>query len=1180
MKIRSGLFFIFYSFSTVWAQLPAPVIQTGNANEIKVITVSRDGLLYASGGSDNIVVLWDAKSRGQIAKFRNDGDIRQDTLYGKLIVPSTNNSAVADYEFAPKSSGNEISAIAINASNDYIAIGNKQGEIFCRNIITGESTSIISFPKSTLTIPIRKLFYSDNGRYLIVQDRSFRIYDLRKTMWVYDDPQIVAFDFSSEEQLMYVVKKKRGKLIVQRAKIPEVELSSFVFENADTILTNVLNRKKKLIKGFDPAKLQFVVQNSEKMAFLYNSALRWKNGKRYFLRAPNEHIFRASFGSVSFVGENEIAICAGNLFTWNTINGREVKHHLDDFTGADILVNDARAHIMLTAIGTLIQAVNLRTGRTEVFGEGNYSVKQMQMGSDGTLYLNNGVGISTFSSETFPPVSSYVSGSHRYYRTIDKKQIILTRKNKTLILNENGDLLKKRATDNRIMVMEPMLLFIRTMFLLGGNYSVFISNPWGTSIVSNSLYSENNNVLLFTTQKIPYGGQRIEVLNLLTLKKTKGVRCYGKGISCLAFSKGETFLASSGTSHILGDKKTINIHAMKGIGSKSNNPILTIRDSTFNTVKNMAFSNTGILAAATNSTIINFDKKRSKTTLINAYEKRSIRFFNTGTGELIGTLEGSSGPMVFIQGGKTLIFAGQNNLKVFSMDSFKVIRSWKAHSDLITSLCFDSLRNQLISSSLDGSLRFWNWERGELIATLYQKKMEYILLTPDGYYVSTKLGTKAVGYGMGNRFVSFEQFDIHYNRPDIVLKRLGWVTTDVQDIMKRAYEKRIRHFNIDTTQSVEYYANLPELSLRNKSDIPLETSVRNFKVIFDLWPKNDTIQRIKVELNTIPIFGSKGKKVSIIKDKVDSLMIPLDPGENEIKLYAINNKGNKSLLEMVKISYHPSKKDKAVKAKTWTVHIGISNFKDSSMNLRYAGKDAVDLYQYYHSLNNTYSIILKDEQVNRENLLAIRDTLMKSSIDDHVILTYSGHGLLSESKDYFLSTYSVDFNNPSRGGISYEDLLRILDSIPARKKMIFLDACHSGDLDKPEINTVASDSIIEGVKGSRLVNNTDSKNGRSPSAFSLMQQLFVNMDPGNGTTVCAASAGSESALEGNKWDNGVFTYCLLQGIRDKKADSDKNGHIDISEIKKFILEKVPEYTNGRQTPGFRIENLRDNWWLN
>ena len=54
--------------------------------------------------------------------------------------------------------------------------------------------------------------------------------------------------------------------------------------------------------------------------------------------------------------------------------------------------------------------------------------------------------------------------------------------------------------------------------------------------------------------------------------------------------------------------------------------------------------------------------------------------------------------------------------------------------------------------------------KSKLLISITKIKNEYILLTPDGYYMSSKSGTAAVGYGVGNRFVTFEQFDIRYNR--------------------------------------------------------------------------------------------------------------------------------------------------------------------------------------------------------------------------------------------------------------------------------------------------------------------------------------------------------------------------------------------------------------------------------
>ena len=55
--------------------------------------------------------------------------------------------------------------------------------------------------------------------------------------------------------------------------------------------------------------------------------------------------------------------------------------------------------------------------------------------------------------------------------------------------------------------------------------------------------------------------------------------------------------------------------------------------------------------------------------------------------------------------------------------------------------------------------------------------------------------------------------------------------------------------------------------------------------------------------------------------------------------------------------------------------------------------------------------------------------------NDKVIIAYSGHGMLSKEYDYYLSTYSVNFEKPEQNGLPYDELENLLDSIPARKKL-------------------------------------------------------------------------------------------------------------------------------------------------
>ena len=44
-------------------------------------------------------------------------------------------------------------------------------------------------------------------------------------------------------------------------------------------------------------------------------------------------------------------------------------------------------------------------------------------------------------------------------------------------------------------------------------------------------------------------------------------------------------------------------------------------------------------------------------------------------------------------------------------------------------------------------------------------------------------------------------------------------------------------------------------------------------------------------------------------------------------------------------------------------------------------------------------------------------------------------------------------------------------------------------------------------------------------------------------------------------------------MKNKVADSDMSGEITVSEVKKYVLKKVEEITNGRQKPTVRNDNF-------
>ena len=103
---------------------------------------------------------------------------------------------------------------------------------------------------------------------------------------------------------------------------------------------------------------------------------------------------------------------------------------------------------------------------------------------------------------------------------------------------------------------------------------------------------------------------------------------------------------------------------------------------------------------------------------------------------------------------------------------------------------------------------------------------------------------------------------------------------------------------------------------------------------------------------------------------------------------------------------------------------------------------------------NIYTKSLTNTQVTKDNILKLKEFLEKAGRDDVVLLFIAGHGILDDNLDYYYGTYDIDFDNPSLNGIEYEAIESLLDGIKALKKILFMDTCHSGELEKDEIEIV------------------------------------------------------------------------------------------------------------------------------
>jgi len=242
------------------------------------------------------------------------------------------------------------------------------------------------------------------------------------------------------------------------------------------------------------------------------------------------------------------------------------------------------------------------------------------------------------------------------------------------------------------------------------------------------------------------------------------------------------------------------------------------------------------------------------------------------------------------------------------------------------------------------------------------------------------------------------------------------------------------------------------------------------------------------------------------------------------------------------------------------------------------GKGFIDIFSKNRDLfNNIYVDTFFNTSCTRENVLAIKEKLMNSNVEDYVYIHIAGHGLLDDNLDFYFATSDINFKNPAGRGLKYDEIEGLLDGIPARNKLLLMDACHSGEVDKGEfVVEVASES--DATRGITLFGNVDDKPKTGlQNSFELMKLLFADLSKGTGAVVISAASGGGYALESEDMENGIFTYSLINGLRKRTADTDGNKQISVSELRNHIFEEVSRLSNGKQQPTSRRMNLSNDF---
>lgn len=493
------------------------------------------------------------------------------------------------------------------------------------------------------------------------------------------------------------------------------------------------------------------------------------------------------------------------------------------------------------------------------------------------------------------------------------------------------------------------------------------------------------------------------------------------------------------------------------------------------------------------------------------------------------------------------------------------------------------LFNKFIAVQLEDHIQFYKWQNNmfeyflSMIPVYNEKTGEASALFASyeknfqsfKYYEKTG-NDDCISFKFRNHSYRRNLFDLTFNRPDLILEQIPDYDIEFKDLYKKAVLKRSERIS-NKLQDFKPEL-LPTISIKNTSYIGSK-----FKLALNIKSK-EPVHQIKVTINGT--LTTKSTYLSMEFGEVEyNLFEQLSLGDNAIEIIVITKTGIESLPLRI-IQNHTKPQDKPG---LHVLVVSVSEYDNANANLPFAVKDGRDMTQLFKAqLSDTlFAYIQVDTLFNKAaNNFAVQKWLVQkkqTDPNDYIIVFYSGHGLLNNNKELQLATSSTQFET-AKNTIDFSKLLSALDAIPARQKLFLIDACHSGDLDKSGIEATTNNTNEKSKTdstSSKSVTLRFKKKQNNP--FEAMQKIFSFSEKGNGTIVFSASGGMQVAFEGASYQNGYFTYALKEALLYNKASENNIGALWLNQLIKYTTKRVTEISNGKQTPNLRISHPDINW---
>ncbi len=477
-----------------------------------------------------------------------------------------------------------------------------------------------------------------------------------------------------------------------------------------------------------------------------------------------------------------------------------------------------------------------------------------------------------------------------------------------------------------------------------------------------------------------------------------------------------------------------------------------------------------------------------------------------------------------------------NDIRVFPLEESAELKPFSGHNDVVTSLTFSSDGKLLASGSADNTVKIWNAEtRQELASLITFNQQDWVVLHPSGLFDATPGAMNFLYFSSGTETIGLEQLKDRFYEPNLLKK-------------------------IMSGELLRTVSGLDHIDLYPAIRTTLDTL--NAQLTIYLTDQGGGIGKTSVSINgkeAVEDIRALASKTQAQSKGVMSITVDLSKYKtlvwgklNFIGVKAFNSSGYIAS-PAEKIYYEAPQKEQhllAYEPGLYCLVVGVSDYANDELDLKYSSKDAQDFAMAITTAGNRLfgkrsqvTLLSSDatdlaRKPTKENINhQLKDIADKAKVEDLVILYFSGHGtnLSGDDADFLYLTADArgfTFTDPAirqSTTLSSSELTEFMKTIAAQKFVLIFDACASG----------------------RMVENMLAKRDVPTSTLRAMER----MKDRTGTYILSGCAADAVSYEASQFGQGLLTYSLLSGM--KGAALRDNRFVDVLKLFQYAKEEVP-----------------------